>query len=145
MALMSSSSECMKLRIDSAADQAILTALREKDQRQAAQLLNRYYSNAVFNLCSAQVDAREQAEDLTHEAFSCAFTSLPSFHGETSARSWLITIARKCCLEHLARLEVSDETQQDLLTTVQLDSGISERLKISESLHRRLEVLASSL
>jgi RNA polymerase sigma-70 factor, ECF subfamily len=135
----------MKLRIDSAADQAILTALREKDRRQAAQLLVRYYGNAVFNLCSAQVEGREQAEDLTHEAFSRGFASLTSFHGETSARSWLITIARTCCLEHLASQEVSEETQQDLLRTVQLDSGIGERLKISESLHRRLEVLATSL
>ena len=135
----------MKLRIDSAADQAILTALREKDQRQAAQLLVRYYGTAVFNLCSAQVVGREEAEDLTHEAFLRGFGSLSSFRGETSARSWLISIARKCCIEHLASLEVAEETQQDLLTTVQLDSGISERLKISESLHRRLEVLSTSL
>jgi RNA polymerase sigma factor (sigma-70 family) len=135
----------MKLRIDSATDQAILTALREKDLRKAAQLMVRYYGTAVYNLCSAQVEDREQAEDLTQEAFTRAFGSIGSFHGGTSARSWLITTARKCCLEHLAKQEVADDSQQDLLTTVQLDAGITERLKISESLHRRLEVLASSL
>jgi len=135
----------MKLQIDSAADQAILTALRNADWRQAANLMVRYYGNAVFNLCSAQVEGKETAEDLTQAAFGRAFSSLKSFHGDSSTRAWLIDLARQCCLEHLAVQENVPARQEDLIKTVQLDSGLSERLKISESLRRRLEMLASAL
>ena len=56
-----------------------------------------------MSLCRAMVRDLEAAEDLTQEVFGRAFIGLRSFHGEASTRSWLLTIARNRCIDHLRR------------------------------------------
>lgn len=43
----------------------------------------------------------ETAEDLTQEVFERAFAGLPGFRREASSRTWLLTIARNLCIDHL--------------------------------------------
>lgn len=133
----------MEIEIDSAEDQAILSALRTKEHRQAARLMVRYYGNAVFNFCLAQVSDQTLAEDLTQTSFSKAFAQLDQFKGQDSPRSWLMWMAGEVCLEHVEGADLAQG--EDDLSTVELDAGLLEPQKISESLRRRLEVLASAL
>ncbi|SCF38349.1 RNA polymerase sigma-70 factor, ECF subfamily [Micromonospora viridifaciens] len=42
-----------------------------------------------------------EAEDLTQETFLRAARSLPSFAGRSSARTWLLTIARRVAVDHI--------------------------------------------
>lgn len=129
----------MEIRIDSAADQSILNALRQGQRRQAGQLLVRYYGNMVFNVCRTLVPTLEQAEDLTQASFTRAFTDLGGIQGSPSARVWLMNVAQRCCADHLAELgEAADELPQAV-------SDSSSGYRISESLQRRLEMLATSL
>jgi len=129
----------MELRIDSAADQNILSALREGDRRQAARLMVLYYGVAVYEQCLALVQDQEAAEDLTQDAFTRAFADLSRFLGERSPRDWLLEVARACSSERLGSRQPDGD--QDTSTTGQE----GERLSISESLRRRLEVLASAV
>ncbi len=41
------------------------------------------------------------ADDLTQETYLRAFRALPSFAGRSSARTWLLGIARRTCADHL--------------------------------------------
>jgi RNA polymerase sigma-70 factor (ECF subfamily) len=41
------------------------------------------------------------AEDLAQDVFSRAFTALQSYRGDATSRSWLLTIARNRCIDHL--------------------------------------------
>jgi len=41
------------------------------------------------------------ADDLTQETYLRAFKALPSFEGRSSARTWLLGIARRTCADHL--------------------------------------------
>ena len=43
----------------------------------------------------------EDAYDLTQEVFLRALRALPSFKGDAKFRTWLLTIARNVCLNHL--------------------------------------------
>jgi DNA-directed RNA polymerase specialized sigma24 family protein len=131
----------MEIQIDTAADQNILSALREGKHRQAAGLLVRYYGNTIFGVCRSMVAQVEQAEDLAQESFRRAFSALEGIQGHPSPRAWLMNVAQQCCADHLQRLVgVEDE-----LPGIDREALGEAPWRISESLQRRLEVLASSL
>jgi DNA-directed RNA polymerase specialized sigma24 family protein len=127
----------MELRIDSAADQNILSALREGDRRQAARLMVLYHGVAVYEQCLALVQEQEAAEDLTQATFKRAFADLSQLLGESSPRDWLLEVARTCSNEHLGARQPDGQPSRT--------AQEGERLSISESLRRRLEVLASAV
>jgi RNA polymerase sigma-70 factor, ECF subfamily len=56
----------------------------------------------VWSLCAYLVDS-EASDDLTQETFLRAFRALPGFRGESSARTWLLSIARRVCMDELRR------------------------------------------
>jgi RNA polymerase sigma-70 factor (ECF subfamily) len=47
------------------------------------------------------LSSRGVAEDLTQETFARAIRSLPTFRAESSARAWLLSIARRVAADHL--------------------------------------------
>jgi len=54
----------------------------------------------VWRLCAALVD-RSEADDLAQETFVRVLRSISRFRGESSARTWLLTIARCTCMDDL--------------------------------------------
>lgn len=48
----------------------------------------------------AHLAGREMADDLTQETYLRAMDALPQFRGEATARSWLLTIARRVAADH---------------------------------------------
>jgi RNA polymerase sigma-70 factor (ECF subfamily) len=52
----------------------------------------------VWRLC-AHLGSPAQADDLTQETYARAFASLHRFLGRASARTWLLTIARRVCAD----------------------------------------------
>lgn len=49
----------------------------------------------------AHLSDRESADDLTQETYLRAFRALPRFRGESSARTWLLAIARRVAADNL--------------------------------------------
>jgi DNA-directed RNA polymerase specialized sigma24 family protein len=131
----------MEIQIDTAADQAILSALREGKGRHAAGLLVRYYGNMVFNVCRSLIGQAEQAEDLTQETFRRAFSMLSGIVGQVSPRTWLMSVAQECCGEQAGRV-ASAASERHPIADPPADAAT---WRISESLQRRLEMLASAL
>jgi RNA polymerase sigma-70 factor (ECF subfamily) len=56
----------------------------------------------VWRLCANLVD-REAADDLTQDTFLRAVQALPAFRAEASARTWLLSIARRACADEIRR------------------------------------------
>jgi RNA polymerase sigma-70 factor (ECF subfamily) len=54
----------------------------------------------VWRLCAHLVDSAT-ADDLTQETYLRAFRALPQFRGDSSARTWLLAIARRACQDEL--------------------------------------------
>jgi RNA polymerase sigma-70 factor (ECF subfamily) len=52
----------------------------------------------VWRLC-AHLSSRDAADDLTQETYARAFASLHRFAGRSSARTWLLSIARRACAD----------------------------------------------
>jgi RNA polymerase sigma-70 factor (ECF subfamily) len=67
----------------------------------AAEWLVQRYADEVMGMCMAVVRDRPTAEDLVQDVFSRAFVGLSGFRAEASARTWLLTITRNRCFDHL--------------------------------------------
>lgn len=59
------------------------------------------YEGTVYSLALRMVSNREDAADMTQEAFIKAYNSLPSFRGDSKFSSWLYRIASNVCLDFL--------------------------------------------
>jgi RNA polymerase sigma-70 factor (ECF subfamily) len=71
--------------------------------RVAAAALIRATQQSVHRFLAHLVDAGE-AEDLAQETFLRAMRALPSFAGRSSARTWLLAIARRVAADHVRTL-----------------------------------------
>lgn len=67
--------------------------LAERNPDKAFLFLVDQYSDMVFSVCLNLVLQREDAEDLTQEVFTSAYTSLASFQGNSKVSTWLYSIA----------------------------------------------------
>jgi len=70
--------------------------------RQAFTTFVRRTQADVWRLAAHLVDATA-ADDLTQETFERAVGALPRFEGRSSARTWLLSIARRVCMDELRR------------------------------------------
>lgn len=75
--------------------------LAVEDYRSAAAWLVRTFTDEVLGLCLAMVRDPVCAEDLTQDVFTRAFSGLPGFRGQASARTWILKIARNRCIDQL--------------------------------------------
>ena len=84
-------------------DDLTRTAIAARDGDRAA--LSRFVRESqadVWRLAARLVD-RGAADDLTQEVYERALRSLPSFRGDSSARTWLLSIARRTCVDTIRR------------------------------------------
>jgi RNA polymerase sigma-70 factor (ECF subfamily) len=57
----------------------------------------------VWRFC-AHLASPAEADDLTQDVYLRAMSALVDFRGDSSARTWLLTIARRVVADHLRRL-----------------------------------------
>jgi len=82
---------------DDSTDLDLIARWKAGDERAATALVERH-ADAIARF-AASVGAREDVEDLVQETFVRAFSSLDSFRGESTLRTWLFTIARRLLLD----------------------------------------------
>ena len=96
----------------------------------------------VWRLCRHLGDARD-ADDLTQETYERAIGSLHRYRAEGPARGWLLTIARRVCVDHTRRSirrrrlddDLRDEVAATGLGTLYRD-GDAERVVLDDLLSR---------
>ncbi len=71
-------------------------------QRAYANLMERYRSS-IFHMMLKMVNNRDDAEDLTLEAFGKAFNKLPSYAPRYAFSTWLFKIAINNCIDHIRK------------------------------------------
>lgn len=79
-----------------------LEAAREGDDVRLAELI-RTLQPRVWNVCSALGSPGDPA-DLTQETFLRMIRALQSFRGESSVETWVLSIARRVCADHIRSL-----------------------------------------
>jgi len=76
-------------------------ALARRGDPSALDELVRRHQTVVYNLAYRMLRHREDAEDVTQEAFLKAFEALPRLKDDAAFRSWLCRIAANLCLMRL--------------------------------------------
>lgn len=100
-------------------------ALNDKDQRAYAELMERYRESIFFMLLK-MVNSRDDAEDLTIEAFGKAFKRLHQYTPQFAFSTWLFKIATNNCIDFIRKKRIK---------ALSLDQGFQnsdgERMEIS--------------
>ncbi len=77
----------------------LATTARSGDGKAMEAFVDAAYEQ-VWRLCATLVD-EASGDDLAQETFVHAIRALPGFRGDSSARTWLLAIARYTCLDEL--------------------------------------------
>ncbi len=83
-------------------DKTLVERVQKGDQVAFRQLVERY-QRKVYSLCFGMVHNREDALDLTQEAFVKVHRYLDQFQGDSSFYTWLYRIAANLAIDHLRR------------------------------------------
>lgn len=97
----------------------LLQRARNGDEISLAAWIRRSHPE-VWRLCAHLVDV-SAADDLTQETFVRAWRALPAFRGDASARTWLLSIARRTCADAL-RMRTRRRRLHDAVQTARLPS-----------------------
>jgi RNA polymerase sigma-70 factor (ECF subfamily) len=77
---------------------ALVAAAREGDRAAFDQIVSVYY-RAAFRMALAALKRREDAEDATQDAFVLAWRKVSHFRGDSSFKTWLLTIVWRQALD----------------------------------------------
>ncbi len=76
------------------------------DQKAYSTLMDRY-RNSIYHMMLKMVHNREDADDLTLEAFGKAFHKLPSYTPRYAFSTWLFRIAINNCIDHIRKKRIN--------------------------------------
>lgn len=93
--------------------QLVKRAVEQHDQAAFTELLDRY-KESVFYLLMKMVNNRDDAEDLTIEAFGKAFKNIEQYTPSYAFSTWLFRIATNNCIDFIRKKR---------MTTVSLDKS----------------------
>ena len=83
-------------------DYALVLRAIDGDQKAYAILMERY-RNSIYHMMYKMVSNREDADDLTLEAFGKAFNKLPSYAPRYAFSTWLFKIAINNCIDYIRK------------------------------------------
>lgn len=87
---------------DSAQVRAWVRAAQAGDREAFDALVGEYY-RSVYRTAMAALQRSEDAEDVTQDAFVLAWRKVPAFRGESTFKTWLLTIVWRQALDRRAR------------------------------------------
>jgi RNA polymerase sigma factor (sigma-70 family) len=83
-------------------DYQLVLAAIDGNQKAYETLMNRY-RHSVYHAMFKMVNSRDDADDLTIEAFGKAFNKLPSYAPNYAFSTWLFRIAINNCIDHIRK------------------------------------------
>jgi RNA polymerase sigma-70 factor (ECF subfamily) len=97
-------------------------AARDGDRAALARFVRESQAD-VWRLVAHLVD-RGAADDLTQEVYERALKALPNFRGDSSARTWLLSIARRTCADAIRR-RTRRRTREERLRDLAVDRSVT--------------------
>lgn len=117
----------------------LLDAAREGDDHAVRELVRRTQP-LVWRLCRALGSAGE-VDDLVQETYLRALRSLPSYRGDAPVRSWLLSIGRHVCADHVRRRTRQRRLVERITRSASVPSGEVAGGADADALHEFVEAL----
>ena len=102
----------VKLVVPATADEVLVAAAKLGDHPAFAELWTRH-SNTAFNMACRIMGNRDDAEDVTQDAWMKAYVHLQRFNGEAKFSTWLTRIAINSALMILRRKRAHPENAME--------------------------------
>jgi RNA polymerase sigma factor (sigma-70 family) len=99
--------------------QLVKLCVEKRDQNAFAKLMSRY-KDSIFFMVLKMIHNRDDAEDITMEAFSKAFNSIEKYDQRYAFSTWLFRIATNTCIDFIRKKRL-DTTSID--KTFENDKG----------------------
>ena len=123
-------------------DKDIIDRVNDGDAEAFEELVRRY-EKTVFNIALRMVGDRDDAADMTQEAFIKAYGSLGSFHGNSRFSVWLYRITTNVCLDHLRAKARKKQVPLGLANDAEQELDIPDMREMpEEQLMRKLSMQA---
>ncbi|MGC4768704.1 sigma-70 family RNA polymerase sigma factor [Micromonospora sp. DT44] len=106
---------------DAGPDPATESALIARDGDPTAQAVFVRLTQAEVWRFTAALVGPDNADDLAQETYLRAFKALPAFEGRSSARTWLLGIARRACADHLRTVIRRRRLDERLVANAHID------------------------
>lgn len=114
------------------------------------ELVDRYQAR-IFNMAYRMLHNREEAEDITQEAFLNVFRAIDSFKGDRFS-PWIYKIASNLCLDYLRRrrlptvsLDAPVKADMDVAREIADNTSLPEEEALSEALGLDIQRAIDSL
>lgn len=107
----------------------VVKAVENSDQAAYSTLMKRYREPVYFTILK-MVHNRDDAEDLTIEAFGKAFNNLEKYSPDYAFSTWLFKIATNNCIDHIRKKRLETTSLDNTLTN---DDGDSVQINIKDS------------
>jgi len=105
-----------------------------------------HYGDSIFNFIAMMTKDYHKAEDLTQETFLKAFIYLDGFKANSSAKTWLFSIARNVTIDYLRKqkrrnilLHILPHSEKKELLTEQIVEINEEFQELYRAIHRLKE------
>ncbi|MFA6128030.1 MAG: sigma-70 family RNA polymerase sigma factor [Bacteroidales bacterium] len=133
-------------------DYALVQKARSGDQHAYAQLLNRYW-DSVFFMILKMAHNKDDAEDLTIEAFGKAFKFINNYEPEFAFSTWLFKIANNNAIDFLRKQHTKTisidsqgrDAEEDNPVQLQSDTPDPEEVLISKQKTEFLKTIVTEL
>ncbi len=102
-------------------EQALIKKVKKGDLDAYGPIIQDYQSS-VFNVCCRILGNRQEAEDLTQEAFLRAYHQISRYDLNRPFGPWMRTLAANLCYNHLKRARLNRVPLEDEKDTIKDDS-----------------------
>ena len=112
-------------------DYKLVLAAIDGNQQAYATLMTRY-RHSVYHVIFKMVNNRDDADDLTLEAFGKAFNKLPSYAPNFAFSTWLFRIAVNNCIDHIRKKRIQTYSMDDTIKGGDGDREFSHSIRDHE-------------
>ena len=132
-------------------DEELVEEIKQGDDEAFRTLMSRYMRH-IFNFVHQYVRIREEAEDVTQDAFFKSWRHIKKFDGSMKFKPWLFTIARNTAYDYIKRkraISFSDmnptDDDTDFSETVVDDEPLPSEIFARKELTTQLEEVMEML
>jgi len=99
--------------VDTKIDDSQLIAQVRAGRAAGFRILVARYQDYVYTICYRVLGNREDAEEVTQDAFVKAFNGLGNFQGQSKFSTWIYRIAMNSAISHRRKKKIPVETLED--------------------------------
>lgn len=94
----------------------LVESAKNGDQNAFTKLMSRYH-DSIFFMVLKMVHNRDDAEDLTMEAFGKAFNNIGNYSADFAFSTWLFKIATNNCIDHIRKKKLQTTSLEQTSST----------------------------